>query len=406
MAKQLTLSVAISSLILGTSSQLFGQTLGEFSSADRTNSKIQMCEVFPGYIHVLLEDLEKDLEKFEKKLKQLPDSNLHSGADKKFKVPNKLNTLEADDLSELSEEIEGHITSIEKEKDSLSEDLDKVAGIKGDLGVIADDIYQLLVKLDHYTETANLNCVEGDYESVSNELKKLFNHTDLNQTQITHLFNYYKSIKQPNGQGKATSSAANPNITQDVLNGFYDSIDKQIKPINNQIESDIADTESEVTRLNDERDKIKALIKQKKAEEEEKAAKEEEREKQKQQEQQEKEKEQKQKDQSKQENDEPKDDDTNEVEKEQQDSKESKPETDNEDGDKSQGEDNKDDQKDMEEKESSGSEKSKAKKEDESKDKKEEVKASQSSDESSSESSTDKENDGNEKDEQEAEDES
>ncbi|MGP4061070.1 hypothetical protein [Halobacillus sp. H74] len=258
-AKQITCSVAISSLLVGTSSQLFGKTLGAFNDSETTASKIQACEVFPSYINEVFSELNDDLLRYKKDLKRLPEI---SALESVYEPAAEWKDYTTPQLKEEVTKINAGIKSLQETEIHLGETLSKSESLAGDLEQRANTIYNLLKKIEKFPSRASVSCLEDEYPLTAGALAELFKQNKLSHPQIEHLLVYYHTIQ--------LGKSGKPEINQAVWESFLASIDSEINPLKDEIDSDLEVTLKKIKGLNSDLEAVEKLLKKKEKVKEEK----------------------------------------------------------------------------------------------------------------------------------------
>ncbi|QAS53487.1 hypothetical protein [Halobacillus litoralis] len=258
-AKQITCSVAISSLLVGTSSQLFGKTLGAFNDSETTASKIQACEVFPSYINEVFSELNDELLRYKKDLKRLPEI---SALESVYEPATEWKDYTIPQLKEEVTKINTSIKSLQETENRLGETLSKSESLADDLEQRANTIYKLLEKIEKFPSRASVSCLEDEYPLTAGALAELFKQNKLSHPQIEHLLVYYHTIQ--------LGKSGKPEVNQAVLESFLASIDAEINPLKDEIDSDLEATLKKIKGLNSDLEAVEKLVKKKEKVKEEK----------------------------------------------------------------------------------------------------------------------------------------
>ncbi|WP_281974643.1 hypothetical protein [Halobacillus litoralis] len=266
-AKQITCSVAISSLLVGTSSQLFGKTLGAFNDSETTASKIQACEVFPSYINEVFSELNDELLRYKKDLKRLPEI---SALESVYEPAAEWKDYTIPQLKEEVIKINTGIKSLQETENRLGETLSKSESLADDLEQRANTIYKLLEKIEKFPSRASVSCLEDEYPLTAGALAELFKQNKLSHPQIEHLLVYYHTIQL----GKSGKTE----INQAVWESFLASIDSEINPLKDEIDSNLEVTLKKIKGLNSDLEAVEKLLKKKEKVKEEKVKEEKEKE--------------------------------------------------------------------------------------------------------------------------------
>ncbi|WP_075035404.1 hypothetical protein [Halobacillus dabanensis] len=261
--KHITCSVAISSLIVGTSSQFVGKTLGAFNDSDVATSQIQACEVFPGYINELFSDVKEELLLFNNEVKNIPEVTSYTSS---FERIAGLSEYSLQQLKEEEKLLKDKLTKLEKlQNDRLQ--LDKSLDIeKENLKERAHTIYKLFVRIAQLSDQTTASCLQDQYPLAGDTLKDLMVKSGLNHKQIEKLLFYYNT----NQFGQNASPAIGTAIWEDFqasINEIFTSPKKQLEKNNQTMKEEKKKIEEEIASL-------QAIIKQLEKEEKEKIAKE------------------------------------------------------------------------------------------------------------------------------------
>ncbi|MGR9048692.1 hypothetical protein ACQ4XT_08690 [Halobacillus faecis] len=249
--KHITCSVAITSLIVGTSSQVVGNTLGAFSDSDKDSSSIQACEVFPGYINELFSDVKEELLLFNSDLKDIPDIIVYTVSNEKL---DGLSEYSDKQMKEEVKRLEDSFTKVDKLQNEHLQLDEKLKAKKEKLIERAHTIYKLFNKISQLPDQTTASCLQGEYPLAVHELKELILNSGLSHSQIENLLVYYHT-----NQFREKSS---PYIGESVWKEFKNSIEETFSSSISQSEMNNKTLKEQKEQVKTEITSVLAMIKQ------------------------------------------------------------------------------------------------------------------------------------------------
>ncbi len=257
--KHIACSVAISSLIIGLSSQFVGKTFGAFGDSGTTSSQIKACEVFPGYINERFSDIKEELLLFLNELNNLPDITSYTAS---FEQVEGLAEYSIQQLKEEEERLKENQIKLEELQNERLELDNRLDFARENLNERAHTIYKWFEKIAQLSEQTTTSCLQDEYPLAGDVLKDLLLKSGLKHSQIENLLFYYHTHQF--GQNAA------PHIKEAVWENFQNFINETLKSPKNQLEKNKQTMKEEKKKIKEEITSVQAMIKQLEKEEAEK----------------------------------------------------------------------------------------------------------------------------------------
>ncbi|SFL88020.1 hypothetical protein, partial [Salibacterium qingdaonense] len=237
---QAAFSLAAGLFLLGTTPFYVGNTFGQFHTQDDRAANVKACEVFPGHVQELMNDIKHQVTQMNALWQTLPAVTLQmetlpsSGKD----------VNSADQLRHLANDMNNQLRSLRDSKTERKRDIKETESISRELVEESRNLYTLFSHLQETTDIDAIYCLDNDGDYNIQKIETGIAELQLHHQNITRLLEYFNNIDQ---------ETLLPENIDNILPHFEKQITKQTSQRTETITQDISRIDRKIDHVKQER---------------------------------------------------------------------------------------------------------------------------------------------------------